>query len=230
VPTLSRELKSIKSSLSASVAYSFQRLLEAGNAREKFIAHLVEWHHYVRTVCPQMAHARTKLGKDYPEVANYLAQHIEEEAGHDEILRADLIGLGFAGEELARKVPTREILNLIGSQTYIINDLHPVGFLGHIFALESQPPTWETIEELSDRLDIPKTSFGFYGAHCETDLGHIEELESLIDSLELTASLTRLIKFNVRITLENLGDFFLAIAVGHHWSESKAKSSHLLFS
>jgi len=217
---LSERLEEIKLVVSASVSYSFRKMFEGEAARANFVSHLIEWYHYVKTVCPQMALTRDALGKDFAPVAEYLRLHIEEERGHDQILLGDLERLGFTASEIEAHPPSREIINLIGSQNYVIGSLHPVGFLGHIYALESQPPTDELIKSLGKTLDIREDCLSFYAAHCETDIGHLADLKHLLDTADISPQLQTIIEFNVRITLENLSDFFLAIAVGDHWSRT----------
>lgn len=209
----STRLQAIQRSLSPLSAYSWDRLLKARDARARFCRYLVERYHYVKFGCPFMELVASRLDAGYEPVTDYLKRHIEEERGHEERVLNDLEALGYERERVRRSLPARETIALIGSQLYMIQVLNPIGYLGYIYALESNPPTLEAINALSQRLGIPLTALLTLTEHAKADPKHLTELSRVLDSEVITREAQGVIAYNVKATLENLADLVLAVAL-----------------
>ncbi len=211
--SLSAQLDEINRSHGPLLTYSWTRLFESPDARSGFISYLCEMYHYAKFSCPLMELTRARLDDRNAEVARYLTHHIEEEAGHDDWVLADLQRLGLSPDEVHRSRPSRETISLIGSQFYMINELNPIGYLGYIYALESNPPTEESIRKLSARLDLPLAALSALTEHAEADPGHIRDLNQMMDDAVASQEDQEWIRYNLQMTLENLSDLVLSVAV-----------------
>jgi Iron-containing redox enzyme len=118
-------------------------------------------------------------------LADYLAEHVDEELHHDDTLLGDLEVLGIESQSVLERMPSPEAAALVGQQYYWILHFHPVAFLGYVAVMEGYPPTPELIEALIARTGFPREAFKTYVEHAELDPGHREHLDRTLDSLPL---------------------------------------------
>jgi hypothetical protein len=143
---------------------------------------LVETYHYVKHSCSLMSDAYARLGEANSEIKTYLEKHIGEETGHEEWLLNDLEQLGFDREAVKTSTPMAETIDLIGSQLYVINYLHPAGLLGYVYVMESQPPSETSLKLLQELFGIRPDAMTFFIRHGEADLKHRVELKFMLDT------------------------------------------------
>jgi len=110
----------------------------------------------------------------------YFAGHIAEEVGHEEWLLDDLEHLGYDRREVEASRPLPETINLIGSQLYVINYMHPAGLLGYVYLMESTPPNELSLAFLEAHGIGPRATT-FLRRHGETDQRHGRELREMLD-------------------------------------------------
>jgi Iron-containing redox enzyme len=122
---------------------------------------------------------------DQDALAQYLAEHVDEELGHDETLLGDLEVLGVDRASVLERIPSPDVAALVGQQYYWILHFHPVAFLGFVAVMEGYPPTPELIETLIERTGFPQEAFRTYVEHAELDPGHRDHLDRTLDSLPL---------------------------------------------
>jgi hypothetical protein len=164
-----------------------------------FPEYLVLLHQIIRASVPLMQAARAQalqLPSSDPLrqlLADYLTQHIDEERDHDEWTLEDLGSIGLSRQEILDRIPAPATAAFVGSQYYWIYHYHPVGLLGYISVLESDPGTPDIYDDLERRTGLPKALFRTYRMHGELDPQHAEELNEFIDSLPLTAKQMSLI-------------------------------------
>jgi hypothetical protein len=164
-----------------------------------FPDYLVLLHQIIRASVPLMQAARAQalqLPSSDPLrqlLADYLTQHIDEERDHDEWTLEDLGSIGLSRQEILDRIPAPATAAFVGSQYYWIYHYHPVGLLGYISVLESDPGTPDMYDDLEHRTGLPKALFRTYRMHGELDPQHAEELNEFIDSLPLTAKQMSLI-------------------------------------
>lgn len=192
------------------LSYSLLRLLEEAPSREAFLDYLQEMYHYVKFSCPLMELTRDKLGLGQEAVAEYLTEHVREEAGHEQWVLDDLESLGRPRSSVIESLPMRQTFHMIGTQLYMIHELNPLGYLGYIYALEANPPTSDTITMLSEAFDIPVSALSALVGHAEADPHHKQELSEMLDRHIVRESDRFVIEENLRMTLENLADLLLA--------------------
>ena len=186
-------------SLRQKTALLLPRLMQAGRAlvdhprvADLYPEYLVAMHGVIRASVPLMETAvATARGMEGDPVAaglaDYLAEHIEEERHHDEWLLEDLAVLGISSSEVLARPPSPSIAALVGAQYYWILHHHPVALLGYIGLLEGNPPPAALIGELMQRTGLDRGAFRTLIAHSELDPHHRDELEERLDSLPLTS-------------------------------------------
>lgn len=76
-------------------------------------------------------------------------------------------------------------MRLIGSQYFLIFQYHPVAILGFL-QLEKHHPQEDAVERLIEKSGLPEDGFRQMILHTEVDIGHAEELDHVLDSLEPT--------------------------------------------
>jgi Iron-containing redox enzyme len=149
--------------------------------------YLVVQHQIIRATVPltRVALERARA-LDEPELAQYLALHVDEELGHDETLLGDLELLGLPPENVLGRMPSPAVASLVGAQYYWILHHHPVAFLGYVGVMEGYPPTDELVELLLERTRFPREAFTTFAEHGELDPGHRNHLDRTLDALPLT--------------------------------------------
>ena len=108
----------------------------------------------------------------------YFVEHLCEERGHAEWLRADLMSAGV--DVMQTSIP-RQAVELVGTQMYLIRYLHPCALLGYMTLMECFPMDAAMLDELerAHGKELMRTA----RHHAEHDIGHGSELLSVIDSL-----------------------------------------------
>jgi hypothetical protein len=119
-------------------------------------------------------------------LASYYGQHIDEEKDHDDWTLEDLGVIGLSPKEVLSRIPLPTTASFVGSQYYWIYHHHPVGLLGYISVLESDPGTTEIYDDLERRTGLPKALFRTYRMHGELDPQHVKELDEFIDTLPVS--------------------------------------------
>jgi pyrroloquinoline quinone (PQQ) biosynthesis protein C len=190
------------------------QLLDQPDARTRFTAYMVETFHYVRFTCPLLQLFEDRVRADWPDLAEYLAHHREEETDHDQWLLRDLERLGLDAERVRAKPPLRETIGLVGAQLYAIGHAPArLGHLGYIYALESSAVPAEAVDRLADRLGLPRAALSTFRAHGELDPGHEAELTDAIARFVTTPAEREAVCINAEMSLRFLSELVLAIAL-----------------
>lgn len=175
-----------------------RRLFEHPRLADLYAEYLVTMHGVIRASVPLMeaASARASELRDDPVatgLVEYLAEHIPEEAEHDEWLLEDLELIGVGRKSVLERPPSPTVAALVGSQYYWILHYHPVTLLGYIAVLEGYPPDPTEVESLAGRSGLPPEAFRTLAAHAELDQHHRDELLGAIDALPLSEAQERAI-------------------------------------
>jgi hypothetical protein len=174
------------------LAEAMEELWMSDKIAALFPEYLILMQQIIRASVPLMEAARQQalqLPTDEPlrrMLADYLAEHIEEEQSHDEWTLDDLEAAGFLRADVLRRMPKPKVASLVGAQYYWLHHHHPANLLGYIYVLEGSPGTKKVYDELEARSGLPAALFRTYRMHGELDPDHKEELEQFIDSLPLT--------------------------------------------
>ena len=120
------------------------------------------------------------------ELLDYYKKHLEEETGHDEMMKDDLSRLGI------KEIPYfHRAAQLAGSQYYLLAHDDPALLLGYMHALEKNLPSVEFVDDLSKLHGTELTALRHHAVH---DAQHKIDLESMISRQSLP--LQRRIKWN----------------------------------
>lgn len=141
------------------------------------------------------------------ELRAYYLKHAEEERGHERWLLADLESLGISRERVLRRLTYPGVAALAGAQYYWIRHVHPAAYLGYLAAIEV-PPSAEFLREVRERTGIPATSMSGHLRHAEIDIGHMAELDAVLDTLPLSQDQEELIAVSAISTVGHLESLF----------------------
>ncbi|GAA2139125.1 hypothetical protein GCM10009760_20980 [Kitasatospora kazusensis] len=186
-------------------------------------------HEVIRASVPLMelaARRCAELGPDDPvagPLAAYLAEHIEEERGHDDWLLADLAAAGLDPRGPLRQQPPPVVARLVGPQYYWIEHFHPVALLGYITVLESNAPAPWLAEQLAADTGLPGAAFQTVSHHAVLDTGHSAELARFIDRLPLDPAQETAIAVSALHTVNAATELFNRIALGDLNTPSRAE-------
>lgn len=195
------------------------RFWEHERLADLFPKFLVAIHGSVRATVPLMRAAMTasRAAAD-PGLGlllhDYLEQHIDEEADHEEWLLQDLEVLGIQRDTVLAHPGVPAIASLVGAQYYWIHHGHPIALLGFFAVLEGHPPTLEHLEDVRRRTGLSRDAFRMLQHHAELDVVHADELFSLIDRLPLEHSHVELLGISAFHTIGALGDLFRSLVTG----------------
>lgn len=128
----------------------------------------------------------------------YYEKHLEEERGHDEMLRADLEALGVSS------IPhDYTAAQIAGAQYYFIAHFHPAMLLGYMSALESRPFSLAHIEEVEAAHGTSLTALRHHSTH---DVQHLADLTAM--RANLTPELRAAVDWNAQAVRESLNAEF----------------------
>jgi len=116
----------------------------------------------------------------------YYNKHIEEEAGHDDMLLQDLYALGVSPLPL-----TFFAAQFAGSQYYLIAHEHPALLLGYMRALESESFTEVEIDNLCKIHHVELSAMRHHALH---DPFHCRDIDEQI--AQLSTSLQARVRWN----------------------------------
>ena len=145
-----------------------------------------------------------KLVPDDPVSApliKYMEQHIPEETGHDQWCIDDLAVLGVTEEQIHSKIPSPNIMALLGSQYYMIRHQHPVAIMGYFASIETNHPTVDYVEELIEKSGLPAAAFNGLMHHAKIDPHHKQDIINTLNRLPLTEKQYQLVERSAFLSL-----------------------------
>lgn len=230
MPKFSEELESRLSPYRDEYRLIVNGWLESGTFGITYPALLVETFHYVKHSCSLMSFACAQLGHDMLPLQSYFAKHLAEEVGHEEWVLNDLEELGYDRKAVESSRPLSETLNLIGSQLYIINYMHPAGLLGYVYLMESTPPNELSLAFLEAH-GIGAGAMTFLSRHGETDQRHSRELRDMLDLHFAEPRLREAGTLSAVMGLSNINRLLARVKSGNyinHFPEVMAGAPHTL--
>lgn len=184
-----------------------QRFNERRDLGQLVPALLVMCHQVMRAGVPLLTaavdRARTLADPVSAPLAAYLAAHIEEERGHDDLLLADLAHAGLARGDVLARIPSPHTAALVGAQYYWVQHEHPVSVLGYLMVLEGRPVGLASIADMQARSGLPAALFRTMRQHAGLDVQHGDDLDRLLDALPLTRAHTTLLGLSLLHTVSS---------------------------
>ncbi len=140
---------------------------------ENFIINLMLFNY--RTMIASAPLLEFAIPKAQGALRDYYAKHLEEERGHDEMLRDDLRRMEV------EDIPFRfDAAELAGSQYYLIAHHDAALLLGYMHAFESESLPMSAVDDLGKHYGVEFTSMRHHAKH---DPLHRVELEQMIATL-----------------------------------------------
>lgn len=203
--------------LDCSVAPVLPKLFEVGARLDRgelrtqgYLAYLVVLHQIIRASVPLMEACREACRRRstlaHEQFGEYLDHHIPEEQGHDDWLLEDLSRVGVNADMVARCVPTRSIVSLVGGQYYWIHHDDPLALAGYIYVLEGYPPSLDQLRAASEANSVPWSAMSTLRKHANLDQFHRLELRQCIDNLVMSPRQRKLTIQNARDTVLGAAD------------------------
>ncbi|MFJ8755754.1 iron-containing redox enzyme family protein [Streptomyces cyaneofuscatus] len=182
----------------------------------RYRTYLCAMHAVIRASVPlmELALRRTaeRPGDPLAEpLAAYLAEHIQEEAGHDAWLLEDLLATGAAPEDALGPQPPPDVAALVGPQYYWIEHHHPVALLGYIAVLEGYAPAPGLTDRIGRITALPAAALRTVREHAALDTDHLDELHALLDRLPLTRDQEAAVAVSALHSLDALTRLFVRL-------------------
>jgi rubrerythrin len=131
-------------------------------------------YHTMRASIPLLEAALRRA--DDAILREYFERHIDEETGHDAMLRDDLYRLGMDDVALPHIAA-----QFAGSQYYLIEHEHPALLLGYMRALEGESMSVAEVDALSEYHGVDLTAMRHHAIH---DPQHKRDLDAVIEKMD----------------------------------------------
>lgn len=106
---------------------------------------------------------------------HYYSQHLDEELGHSEMLKNDLVEMGMW------PVPRSYLAaQIVGAQYYLIAHEHPCALLGYMSALESRPMALSEVHTIQKKHGLQLKALEHHAIH---DVFHGRDIAQQISLL-----------------------------------------------
>ncbi len=149
-------------------------------------AFLVQAYHHVRHTVPLLMACGSRLPDRLAWLQRYVVEYIEEEHGHEQWIRNDLIGTG-ADANCILTAPPAVATELMISYAYdTIARGNPVGFFGMVLVLEGTSVALATsiADIVQQELDLPANAFSYLRSHGSLDQEHIGTYAEIVNRLD----------------------------------------------
>jgi len=153
---------------------------------ESYRAFLTEAYHHVRHTVPLLKACRARLPSRLAWMEPALDEYIEEEAGHDEWILADIAACGGDAEAVRRGSPSLPTELMVAYAYDGIARGNPIGFLGMVHVLEGTSVALALLaaDRIQGNLGLPASAFSYLRSHGTLDQEHTRHLARLLDTLD----------------------------------------------
>jgi len=153
---------------------------------ESYRAFLTEAYHHVRHTVPLLCACRDRIPPRLAWMLPALDEYIEEEAGHDEWILADIAACGGDAEAARRAAPSPATELMVAYAYDTIARGNPVGFFGMVHVLEGTSVALALLaaDRIQENLGLPGSAFSYLRSHGTLDQEHTKHLAMLLDALD----------------------------------------------
>jgi pyrroloquinoline quinone (PQQ) biosynthesis protein C len=153
---------------------------------ESYRAFLTEAYHHVRHTVPLLKACRARLPARLAWIGPALDEYVEEEAGHDEWILADIAACGGDADAARRGTPSPATELMVAYAYDLIARGNPVGFFGMVHVLEGTSVALALLaaDRIQDQLGLPANAFSYLRSHGTLDQEHTKYLARLLDALD----------------------------------------------
>lgn len=160
-----------------------QEIIRGKITRLEYVNYMCDVYCYALHSSQVIGLAAVRLTLSHPPMARYLFKHAEEEMGHDQWAKNDLLDLGVTETEIARSRPSSPCHRMLGLEYLYAAHLNPVGLFGWMFVLESLGGRvgGGLATAIDKTLKLNGKGMYFLKGHAEADAHHSEDLYRVIE-------------------------------------------------
>ena len=150
-----------------------------------YLAFLREAYHHVRHTVPLLAATRAALPPHHEWLRAPLDEYIDEEAGHDEWILADIAACGGDAQAVRDGEPGHATEVMVAYAYDTIARRNPLGFFGMVQVLEgtSVALALHAADAIQSQLALPDAGFSYLRSHGTLDREHIAHFQRLMDRI-----------------------------------------------
>ncbi len=164
-----------------------QDMLSGQFTRQRYINFLIQLYPVVSHFCPLMAAAASRCADRYPELRNYLYEHIVEEKGHEQMVLDDLDSMCVDSFDVPSQLPSPPVQAMLGFNYHSIAANDPHSVLGLVYVLEIVSSVYggRVAQAVSRTVNLPLAQgFSFLESHASLDDEHLGELRKAMQSVQ----------------------------------------------
>jgi pyrroloquinoline quinone (PQQ) biosynthesis protein C len=164
-----------------------QDMLSGQFTRQRYINFLIQLYPVVSHFCPLMAAAASRCADRYPELRNYLYEHIVEEKGHEQMVLDDLDSMCVDSFDVPSQLPSPPVQAMLGFNYHNIAAIDPHSVLGLVYVLEIVSSVYggRVAQAVSRTVNLPLAQgFSFLESHASLDDEHLGELRKAMQSVQ----------------------------------------------
>lgn len=151
-----------------------------------YVAFLREAFHHVRHTVPLLQACKAALPPRHAWLREALDEYIEEEAGHEEWILADIAACGCDAQAARASRPGVATELMVAYAYDGIARGNPLSFFGMVLVLEGSSVALALLaaEAIQKPLGLPDAAFTYLRSHGPLDLEHTAHFQQLMDLIE----------------------------------------------
>lgn len=151
-----------------------------------YVAFLREAFHHVRHTVPLLQACKAALPPRHDWLREALDEYIEEEAGHEEWILADIAACGQDAQAARASRPGVATELMVAYAYDGIARGNPLSFFGMVLVLEGSSVALALLaaEAIQKPLGLPDAAFTYLRSHGTLDLEHTAHFQQLMDLIE----------------------------------------------
>lgn len=167
-----------------------QGCLQGRVSLPSYVAFLTEAYHHVRHTVPLLRACKAALPPHHAAwLDDAMDEYIEEEAGHDEWILADIAACGADAHAVRHGRPSHATEVMVAYAYDQIARRNPLGFFGMVHVLEgtSVALALQAADQIQAHLKLPDRAFSYLRSHGTLDQQHTAHFAQLMDRIESPA-------------------------------------------
>ncbi|MBI2254398.1 MAG: iron-containing redox enzyme family protein [Proteobacteria bacterium] len=163
-----------------------QKALRGEVTRAAYIEFLAQAYHHVRHTVPLLMTSGARMPQRLSWLRDAIVEYIDEEAGHDEWILADIDAAGGNAAAVRDGAPSTATELMVAYAYDGITRRNPVMFFGMAHVLEgtSVQLASQAAGVLRQSLDLPQKAFTYLTSHGSLDIEHTKTFAGLVNRLD----------------------------------------------
>lgn len=163
-----------------------QKALRGEVTRAAYIEFLTQAYHHVRHTVPLLMTSGARMPQRLSWLRDAIVEYIDEEAGHDEWILADIDAAGGDAAAVRAGTPSAATELMVAYAYDGITRHNPVVFFGMAHVLEgtSVQLASQAAGVLRKSLDLPQKAFTYLTSHGSLDIEHTKTFANLVNRLD----------------------------------------------